>query len=87
LFAKGALSVAPAAAADAQKMYAWLENDICAVRSRALGFERAAGQYARALAVHLYRASWKDPRAGTAENARRAGAYVLAERLLKMTWP
>jgi len=66
---------------------AWFHACVRQIRLYAEQMECCRGQYAAALALALLIKASKDPALPDPEASRRAAAYLLAERLLTMTFP
>jgi hypothetical protein len=60
----------------------WFHSSVHQIRRYARQWECGPGQYAGALALAMVTKATKDPDAAGPESYRRAGAYVIAERLL-----
>ena len=74
---------------DVREPYAWIVDCVRQVRLHGLARELQSGQYAAVLAYRLLHASGKTDKGGPpepGEEHRRATAFVMAERLLNMSW-
>jgi len=85
LFSKEALTSLPSTI-DPTTPFAWLANAVRQIRLHAFAMQVKPGQYAVVLAFHLFRAASVDSNCCAAEDLRRTYAYLLAERLLDMSW-
>jgi hypothetical protein len=66
---------------------AWFHACVRQIRLFARQMECHRGQYAAALALALLIKAGKDPAVPEPEASRRAAAYLLAERILRLTFP
>jgi hypothetical protein len=76
----------PPTTLDTTGPYQWLGGAIRQIRLHAYALEKRPGQYAVVLACALLRLACKDPNCSGEEKIRRAYAYCLAERILKLAW-
>jgi hypothetical protein len=73
--------------ANPKNQSAWFHSCVRQIRLYARQMEYGPPQYAAALAVALLTKATKDPEVSEPEASRRAAAYVLAERVLSLTFP